>query len=269
MSNDLPICQLKKLALAADRASDSRNGPQLIWMDILCIPPPSDEYAAERSAAINKMGMIYAAADTVLVLDYELQRIPIKDLDRLQILAHLLTCSWMERAWTYNEGSLSRSCCFQFADEIFDTERIHDSLWHYLAPRTLSERLRQSVELDLSHHWLLEFSQQRGVTSRHKSSIIPNNQELKTSTFINSWNALGCRSTTQREDLLMILANLRGINVSHLSRFRPEERLAALMSFQRFIPFTFLSSPNQSEYPVSYSLYFIVQDNIAIFITFC
>ena len=94
-------------------------------MDILCIPVQS-KYAAERRTSIDKMGIIYAAAEIVLVLDYELQRIPIKNLDRLQVLAHLLTCSWMERAWTYNEGSLSRSCCFQFADDMFDTKMIHN-----------------------------------------------------------------------------------------------------------------------------------------------
>lgn len=155
-SNSLPICQLKKLALAIDRASYFRKGPQLIWMDILCIPVPS-QYAAERNTSINKMGIIYASAETVLVLDYELQRIPIKYLDRLQILAHLLTCSWMERAWTFNEGSLSRSCCFQFADEIFDDRR-----FHVVRPnsRGFSKVLRYSIRKDLSKHCNSEFSRQ-------------------------------------------------------------------------------------------------------------
>ena len=40
-------------------------------MDILCIPVQS-EYAAERRTSIDKMGIIYAAAEIVLVLDYEL-----------------------------------------------------------------------------------------------------------------------------------------------------------------------------------------------------
>ena len=257
-SNSLPLCQLKKLALAIDRSSYFRKGPQLVWMDILCIPVPS-QYAAERNTSINKMGIIYASAETVLVLDYELQRIPIKSLDHLQILAHLLTCSWMERAWTFNEGSLSRSCCFQFADEIFDTRRFHaiDD-----PPVRFSKVLRYCIAADLSKHCRLEFSRQDGrifheyLIPRHLK--LPDNLRLDSSTFINGWNGLGCRSTTQPEDLLLILANLRGINLSHLSRFRPEERLAVMMSFQRLIPFTFLTSPNQSNYSVSYSLYLIV-----------
>ena len=148
-SHSLPRCQLNKLALAVDRASHSRKGTQLIWMDILCIPAPSTGYAAERSTSVNKMGIIYAAAETVLVLDYELQRIPIKNMDRLQVLAHLLTCSWMERAWKFNEGCLSRSCCFQFTDEIFDTQRIHDSsrgiVFRRSEPKTLPKRLDISL----------------------------------------------------------------------------------------------------------------------------
>ena len=148
-------------------------------MDILCIPAPSTGYAAERSTSINKMGIIYAAAETVLVVDYELQRIPIKNLDRLQILAYLSTCSWMERAWTFNGGSLSRSCCIQFADEILDTEDIHESssggLWDS-APRLFSRRLRYFVELDLAKHWVAELG--RGEYSRRADVQIPEHFRL-------------------------------------------------------------------------------------------
>ena len=70
------------------------------------------------------MGIVYAADETVLVLDYELQRIPIKNLDKLQVLAHHVLMDGESRA--YSEGSLSRSCCFQFADEMFDSIQIHD-----------------------------------------------------------------------------------------------------------------------------------------------
>ena len=35
-----------------------------------------------------------------------------------------------------------------------------------------------------------------------------------TDVFINSWNVLGSRSTSQPEDLLVILANIRGMNLS-------------------------------------------------------
>ena len=272
-SNSLPICQLKKLALAVHRASRSRKGPQLIWIDILCIPVPS-EFAIERRKSIDKMGIIYAAAETVLVLDYELQRIQIKNLDRLQILAHLLTCSWMERAWTFNEGSLSRSCCVQFADEFLDTEGIHKfSGRRHGAPIDFSARLRLFVEQDLSKHCVSELG--RGGYLMHKVDRLmpghirlPGNFGLDYSAFISAWNALRCRTTTQPEDLVVILANLRGISLYHLSRFRPEERLAVLLSYQHLIPLTFLTSPNQSKYPVSQSLYLIVKEILFYLIYF-
>lgn len=258
-SNSLPICQLKKLALAVDRASHSQERAQLIWMDILCIPV-TPEYAAERRTSINKMGIIYTAAETVLVLDYELQRIPIKDLDKPQVLAHLLTCSWMERAWTYNEGSLARSCCFQFADEIFDSERIHDIRFGPEPTKDRSQSLRYLLELDLSNHCIAEFG--RSIDEFRPSSSVRLPSHFRGScTFIRGWNALGRRSTSQPEDLLEILANLRGINLSQLSHFKPEERIAVLISFQRFIPFSLLTSPNQSKYSVSHILCSIVHED--------
>ena len=152
---------------------------------------------------------------------------------------------WMERAWTFNEGLLSRSCCFQFADEIVDSKTILDIQMGVL-PRALSKRLRCLVELDLSTYCLSELS--RGW------NYWPSSLNSDSGMFINGWNALGCRSTTQPEDLLVILANLQGVNLSQLSRFRPEERLAVLISYQHRIPFTFLTSSKQSKYPVSHSL---------------
>ena len=171
----------------------------------------------------------------------------------------------MERAWTFNEGSLSRSCSILFADQILDTEEIHEfsssGLWDS-APRLFSRRLRYFVELDLAKHWVAELG--RGEYRDRVDVLIPEhfrlpgNARSDGSEFISGWNALRCRSTSQPEDLVVILANLQGINISHLSRFRPEERLAVLISFQGFIPFTFLTSPNQSQYLVSQSLYLIV-----------
>ena len=269
-SNSLPICQLKRLALAVDQVSRSRKRPQLIWIDVLCIPVAS-EYAAERRTSINKMGIIYAAAETVLILDYELQRISIKNLDRLEILARLLTCSWMERAWTFNEGSLSRSCCVQFADEIFDIGKIHD-IYRRALPTDFLTGLRYSVELDLTSVCISEFSRKWSEDEDNPRSPLtpkylklPDESRLDSSVsalgddaFISGWNKLRCRSTSQPEDILVILANLRGINLSHMSRFRPEERLAVLISFQKRVPLTFLTSPNRSQYPVSHTLYVIL-----------
>lgn len=259
-SNSLPICQLKKLALGVDRVPHSRKRPRLFWMDILCIPVPED-YKDERRTQINKMGFIYTAAETVLVLDYELQRIPIKNLDKLQVLAHILTCSWMERAWTYNEGSLSRSCFFQFADKMFDTQRMADVNFSPVPPKDFSSALRFLLEQDLSNQCLSEFG--RKTYTEFLNHYWPSRfRHLET--FANGWNALGRRSTTKPEDLLVILANLRGISLSHLSRFRPEEKLAVLISFQRHIPFAFLTTPNHSTYPVSHLLFLIVHVVILI-----
>jgi Heterokaryon incompatibility protein (HET) len=259
-SNGLPSCQLGMLLEAVSRTSRARQGTRHIWIDTLCIPVSAD-FAAQRRTSIDKMGLIYSAASSVLVLDYELQRIPIKTMSRMQILAHLLTCSWMERAWTFNEGSLSRSCFFQFADGIFDSKHINDIQIPMKKPKTLAKCLAYYVELNLSMNLISQFNTTKAGRDHDGFLLIHNDLENHVYyTFMHSWNVLGSRSTTQPEDLVVILANLRGINVSRLFDFAPEERLAALIAFQHYVPFSFLSTPNRSKYTVS-SPFSINDDN--------
>jgi hypothetical protein len=262
-SNGLPSCQLGMLVEAVSRTSQARHGTRHIWIDTLCIPVSAD-FAAQKRTSIDKMGLIYSAATSVLVLDYELQRIPIKTMSRMQILAHLLTCSWMERAWTFNEGSLSRSRFFQFADGIFDSKHINDIQFLKKKPRTLTECLAYYVELDLSLKLISQFTTTKSGRNDDGLLLIAK-EDLENHvyyTFMNSWNILGSRSTTQPEDLVVILANLRGINLSRLFDFAPEERLAALIAFQHYVPFSFLSTPNRSKYTVSFP--FSIKDDNAV-----
>ena len=113
------------------RSRSARTG--LFWLDTLCVPE-SDPML--RQKAIDQMNLIYARASEVLVLDEELQQIhtgaeDILDLQSgsaghlfaaptyhrlLDVLARFISCGWMGRAWTSQEGVLSRDCIVQLAD---------------------------------------------------------------------------------------------------------------------------------------------------------
>lgn len=91
------------------------GSPTLFWMDTFCIPV-GHQHKDLGKACIDKMGLVYAGAKFVLVLDHELERLKHQDLHPTQIFGHILCSTWMERAWTLNEGCLGRTCLFQFSD---------------------------------------------------------------------------------------------------------------------------------------------------------
>lgn len=90
------------------------------WMDTLCIPPSGQGHDDMRKTAIGTMGQVYAGAESILVLDRELQSIRRQDLEQNEVLAHLSTSAWLTRCWTYQEAVLARRIFFQFKDGQFD-----------------------------------------------------------------------------------------------------------------------------------------------------
>ena len=82
------------------RAVAGSDGPSLFWLDTLCIPMAKglEKY---RTKAIGSMAQIYAAADKVLVLDPDLQKVPSKDLvNQADLLGtHIGVSPWMSRSW--------------------------------------------------------------------------------------------------------------------------------------------------------------------------
>jgi Heterokaryon incompatibility protein (HET) len=88
-ANSLPLCQIKHLAKVVRATSGS---PTLFWMDTLCIPV-DDRHEYLRKACIDKMGLVYAGAKSVLILDLELECLKHRDLHPSQILGHILCCT--------------------------------------------------------------------------------------------------------------------------------------------------------------------------------
>lgn len=114
---------------------------KLFWLDSLCIPTES----RRRRLQISRMGFIYSKAHEVLVLDKELKNIDSVAMERipadlpeasgdhlfvdqpipvhapaydrvLTILGHITCSTWMGRAWTLQEGILSKDSVFQLRD---------------------------------------------------------------------------------------------------------------------------------------------------------
>jgi hypothetical protein len=116
------------------------NYEGLFWLDTLCIPT-GEGYENLRKTAINMMDLVYSGADRVLVLDSGLQQVSggceeitvfgdgyfssnsnlcgvqVPEYARLlEVLAHVYSCNWMGRAWTFQEGFLSRDSVLQLRD---------------------------------------------------------------------------------------------------------------------------------------------------------
>lgn len=62
------------------------------------------------------MAQIYASAQSIVILDHELQQLRHQEMSNHTILAYLLCCAWMSRCWTFQSGALAKDWLVQFAD---------------------------------------------------------------------------------------------------------------------------------------------------------
>lgn len=99
--NSLPQCQTLRLHRLVSEAS---NISTRFWLDTLCIPLEK----RGRSLALQMLDKTYTTAQRTLVLNVELMNTPAL-VTRSEILARIVTCSWMRRLWTLEEGILSDS----------------------------------------------------------------------------------------------------------------------------------------------------------------
>ncbi|RKL25998.1 hypothetical protein BFJ72_g13889 [Fusarium proliferatum] len=122
--NALPRCQLSNLQYSASQSCPDLDNVHF-WIDTLCIPVNCEE---ERKREIKKMASIYSGAEKVVVLDKSL------------IL------------WTLQEGRLSKSLSFYFADKFYELEHVglemetywHKSLYYYTDIPTWIDRYEKS-----------------------------------------------------------------------------------------------------------------------------
>lgn len=104
--NGLPRCQIDRLQRlvdgvqmsrgAHDPASSPSSPPHYaFWMDTLCIPV-GEEYAHWRNEAILSLTRVFEGANTVLVLDMEVNDVS-TSASHLEKELRVITCDWMRR----------------------------------------------------------------------------------------------------------------------------------------------------------------------------
>lgn len=211
--NALPFCQIKLLQslLSHDTVNEANTwikymdntiygwpSIKMFWIDTLCIPTKD---SILRSQCIDAMSSIYAGSSRVFVLDKELMETPIRRRHRVTNVSDCLiriACSvWMCRSWTLQEAILPGQCLFLFANgDIFQPASTTIDPDANLSPGsyTMSRQFIKKTTL-------------RIISADRESSP----EDIHS--FTSIWNNLVGRSTTQREDLYIVLASCLGFKL--------------------------------------------------------
>lgn len=154
---------------------------KIFWMDTLCIPPQDSELRAE---CIDAMSSIYAGSSRVFVLDKELKATRIDSaVDGLNGLCRIACSVWMCRSWTLQEALLPEQSLFQFKGDVLQPTAMQDSYdYSYTAVDEIKSKIMRFLSND-------------------------RDSSLGVDSFVSTWNSLAGRSTTQAEDLYIVLAS--------------------------------------------------------------
>lgn len=179
---------------------------------MFCIPTQkSSTHDALKKQAIGLMDLIYSCASQVLVLDSEMEAAASNsrrgnEADLLksstEALARFATSSWMGRSWTLQEGALAAALWAYYSGSPTRHKSFHG--FHvpaYLADEAPPELL--AVIDELQTQATLPFV---GRTARDMANAALYCRSEREVQFLQVWNSLIGRSTTQPEDFHCIVA---------------------------------------------------------------
>ncbi|KAL8773554.1 MAG: hypothetical protein Q9209_001659 [Squamulea sp. 1 TL-2023] len=216
------------------QSSHAPSSNVFFWMDTLCVPV-HPEASHLRKKAINNMNLIYAAAERCLVLDPELQQIPMKDLSPVQLNAHVLCCTWLTRSWTFQEARLSRAWYARFADGFYNPNSQENSDLNYRVYCDLN--VYKSDAHNLSSEMISWYT---NMPAMRETDIFANRNKHLISdelySFISIWNHLVSRSTSKMEDVNGILANTLDLSAGEVLALPAEQRMKAIFQTQEKLP---------------------------------
>lgn len=196
------------------------------------------------------MASIYVGASETLVLDAELLTLRA---DKSECLVRLVCSAWMARSWTLQEGLLPPSCRIIFSNRAL---RFQSGVtW---TPRNVEERIAdidEDVESQMGAdiqaymgnffsdlktfvHWRKGYDRlgQRSVEAAVDPRIDPFkitaavDMSHSAKAFVSLWNRMSARSTTKKDDLHLIMANLLHLDCTPLlDPLAAKERLPTIL----------------------------------------
>jgi hypothetical protein len=177
------------------------------------------------------MGRIYASAESVLVLDPELQKLSSASVDDMQLNARVSCCAWMTRCWTLQEARLAKTYTIALEDDIY---------WPSMFAATESpvrQKVRsRSLTLDDEAIWVSR--DLASYTDRTKSLAVDKENGIER--FAQVWRELSERCTTKAEDLHAILGIMLDLSPYEILRLDNKERMKAIFRTQRHLPLALL-----------------------------
>ena len=199
--NAMPQCQLNRLISLVQNLPGRARPIEHFWLDTICVPPDSKDKAQQKAQvqALNLMRDTYADATAVLVLDSWLLSNTCSDKEVEEVLMRIFNSTWNSRLWTYQEGALAKSLCFQFKDAAYDLEDGMAEL-HARSEVNFALSFTLTSSLNVRYENLRQFM--RKTTAEERMLAV--------------FEGLRFRSTSVLADEALCLATLLGLDVSKI-----------------------------------------------------
>jgi hypothetical protein len=244
--NSLPFCQMRRLQKLVDDLYEPNDRPVPFWIDTICVPLEP----LERKAAIVGLKRTYEEADKVLVLDSTLQQVT-NESDATETLMRIASSSWVRRLWTFQEGALSKSLYFQFANKSvtyasISAQRQKEHLDHVSLLCALHIRCQGLVERNGLNGELVSFLRNLSTSEDpvffeadrqiHEVRNPFNETETDCTRLVTLCENIKWRTTSRPEDEFICLANLLGRSIKDVISCSQEEKMKWLFSSLSSVP---------------------------------
>ncbi|KAI9768163.1 MAG: hypothetical protein M1840_004993 [Geoglossum simile] len=244
--NSLPLCQMLRLQTLVDNLYGSGDRPVPFWIDTICVPLEP----VERKAAIIALKRTYEEADKVLVLDSTLQEVA-DEAESTEALMRIASSSWIRRLWTFQEGALSKSLHFQFANQAvtYDSvieQRQREIVDHAKQLITIHRRCQKPLDIGKLKSELAALL--HNLSNAEDPIFFEADREIRevrnglkaaeedNTRLIALCDNIKWRTTSKPEDEFICLATLLGRNIKDAVSCPHEERMKWLFSSLSSVP---------------------------------
>ena len=225
--NALQSCLLENISrLVQGLPFDDKHDEIPFWIDTLCVPVRPPEL---QTLALNQMRVPYQQAKYVLVLDSHLRSLNSELLTPVEMFAQVSCSSWMRRLWTLQEGKLTKSVWFQFADKAVDVKSIFTTVDLRRIPSSINRWMCVDLYVKLGMHiWF------RGDQTPNTSSVA--------SSISSTSHALASRSVSVPTDEGLCLFTLMNKDLTQVTAVSPAQRMEVFWRTFEKVPRSFLFS---------------------------